>query len=368
MSVCDEDVRRAMELQQLVPSRSRGVYMRVKRLRSWDAAGEEDAAPSRLRIRLEKKDDVKNIVCRALGSVALSPPASLGTEQASCTLHFRLLPKVGVSAPPVHAPSNMHDGVFPAPSPRLSVERLWSLRGCTVMDCAAVERKRGLNSPSILGTEEEKVDRRTTAAEATQKWLLYVLDREAIGEEDELEEENEAATATDDEFCFDDLTITRAQEDGGVDTSEVGVGTCRVRRKRFRDTDAPEYSLLLGPCAAAGDDHPHGCEEALSLFDTLRDHGQDCLLLEEDAGCEPELYIYPDHRRDDEYDSNAADFSANEYPEELSTGSDTTGRTDSEERNGTARRRHGRYGSVWYDEGYTEASLSSGWNSSGDDY
>ncbi|RNF03595.1 hypothetical protein TraAM80_05755 [Trypanosoma rangeli] len=360
-------MQRTTELQGSVSPRPRDVYMRVRRLRSWDCASMGDTAPPRLRIRLENKEDVNSIVGGAGCDAASSTSASLGTEQTPCTLHFRFLPKVGVPVLSVQATRNTHDDVFPSPSLQMSVKRLWNLRGCMVMDCAAVEPKREFNSISTLETEETKVDGQDIAAEAAGEWSLYVLDKEVLEEEDELEAKKEEAAAIDDEFCFDDLTITRTEEGFGVDTSNLSLGIHRMHRKRFRDDESPEYNLSLGLCdAACGDRLDY--EEAPSIYDMLREHGQDCFLMEENAGCDPGLYIYPDHRRDDEYDSNAADFSANEYPEEPSTSSDTTGRTDLEDEEDTMRRRNVRYGNAWYDEGYMEASLSSGWSSSVDNH
>ncbi|EKG04121.1 hypothetical protein TCSYLVIO_004822 [Trypanosoma cruzi] len=368
MTGCEGNVQQATGSQGRLSSRSRDVYMRMKRLRSHESGSAEDTAPPRLRICLDNRGDANSVVRRALGVVASPSSTLLRTEQRPCALHFRLLSKVGLSASPTDDPRDTHDEVVPTPTPLLSVERLWNLPGCMVVDCTTEERKWEPNSLPILEKNGRKIDGNTISTRGAEDWLLYILDKDVAAEEDELEEQKEGEGAVDDEFGFDDLIITRPEADGGAVTPNFCSRRYRAHRKRCRDDTTPEYILSLGPQSAEGGGRTDDCEGEISLYAMLRDHGQDPFLLEEDAGCEPELYIYPDHRRDDEYDSNAADFSGNEYPDEQSTSSNASVRTDSEDENNMVRRPKGCYGDLWYDEDYAEASLSSGWSSHDDGY
>lgn len=79
-----------------------------------------------------------------------------------------------------------------------------------------------------------------------------------------------------------------------------------------------------------------------------------------------DLYCYPDHRKDDEYDSNAEDFSGNDYPDDADD-ADATEHDGSDSSTGRQRchgygRSYEGYG-MFCEEGYSERSLSSGWGS-----
>ncbi|EKF32583.1 hypothetical protein MOQ_003563 [Trypanosoma cruzi marinkellei] len=363
MTGCEGNVQQATGSQGRLSPRSRDVYIRMKRLRSHESDSAEDTAPPRLRICLDNRGDANSVVRRALGVVPSPSSALLSKEQNPCTLHFRLLSKVGISASERAEPRDTHKKVVPTPTPLLSVERLWNLTGCLVMDCTAEERKWEPNSLPMREKNDRKINGNALSTRGAEDWLLYILDKEVAADEDEPKEQKEEEGAVDEEFGFDDLVITKPEADGGAVTPAFCLGRYRAHRKRCRDDTTPEYILSLGPHSAEGGGRTDDCEGEISLYDMLRDHGQDLFLLEEDAGCEPELYIYPDHRRDDEYDSNAADFSGNEYPEEKSTSSNASVRTDSEDENDAVRRRKNCYGDLWFDEDYAEASLSSGWSS-----
>lgn len=88
-----------------------------------------------------------------------------------------------------------------------------------------------------------------------------------------------------------------------------------------------------------------------------------------------DLYVYPDHRKDDEYDSNAEDFSGNDYPDDADDAlnqwdNSRDGRSDNDAEEGSAygdgggsyTQRPSHYG-MFYEEGYNERELSSGWES-----
>ncbi|KEG14714.1 hypothetical protein DQ04_00331070 [Trypanosoma grayi] len=381
-------VQRRVGLARGVPPRVRDVYMRVKRLRGTDDDDDKNgssnnnigdvSAPPLLRIRLDE-DSASSDSMRALLGDASEMLCASGEGhqhpqlQQSSALHFRLLTKEGNAAPQEPATTKARIAVTPPTTPVLFVERVWDLRGCVVMDCAAVEQKQGtLGSVADVVASEGGGGGPAEGSEG--KWPLYILDRESVtlrGKEDE--EEVVVVVDDEDEFGFDNLHITLPEEDEATLLStgcscQVG----RTQRKRPREVEeAPEY-ILSSALQDGGVNWAGRSEDAVeteaALYDMLHDYGQNCFLLEDDASCDPELYLYPDHRKDDEYDSNAADFSGNEYPEEPSTSSNSSKGSstcmesefyeDSEVRHHRRRTKD-----LWCEDGYNEAPLGSGWDS-----
>ncbi|EPY24664.1 hypothetical protein STCU_07067 [Strigomonas culicis] len=91
--------------------------------------------------------------------------------------------------------------------------------------------------------------------------------------------------------------------------------------------------------------------------------------VDEDADGGSENYLYYDHRKDDEYDSNAEDFSGNDYPENADEGSSSLSSrrsmNHSECSDQPAHRRTQHYG-MFYEDDYEEQPLSEGWSSDDD--
>ncbi|ORC90457.1 uncharacterized protein TM35_000082550 [Trypanosoma theileri] len=370
---------------------SRGVYMRVKRLRFDNDGDDKDVAPSLLRVRIGdgKSMDVSGSMRDEKGSLSHNIPDTPSlTElgQQPCTLHFRLLNKAGDFISSEQETQSARRTTVSSPTPVLSIERVWDLRGCVVMDCTA-----GGSSQTDTGAPEKKESGDpvggAVALEDSNVWSLYVLDsrhvddNESEQKKEKVEMEMKEEEEEEDEFGFDDLVVTKPN-DSDEEENDVAIHndnkafvygskfvSHRIKRKRDQDEIVPDFILSMGMQPHDGEvcNHDTSPEDAALLYEMLRDHGQTCFLLEEDNGCEPELYLYPDHRKDDEYDSNAADFSGNEYPEEPSENNSSF--VDSEYTDYDDERHYKRrQGDLWYEESYREGSLSSGWNSCDDNY
>lgn len=104
------------------------------------------------------------------------------------------------------------------------------------------------------------------------------------------------------------------------------------------------------------------------LWELLQPYEFGVLALTEEeahAECLADRYCYPDHRHDDEFDSNAEDFSGNDYPEDADgpaacDGDDGDSPDETGGRSHVGRRSHV-YGLFCEDE-YSERALSSGWD------
>lgn len=70
-----------------------------------------------------------------------------------------------------------------------------------------------------------------------------------------------------------------------------------------------------------------------------------------------DLYIYPDHRKDDEYDSNAEDFEGNDYPEDEGEDEDENDEYEEEVEGGENRRKTSFSPSSFNDDFYERDSL-----------
>ncbi|CCW66128.1 unnamed protein product [Phytomonas sp. Hart1] len=126
--------------------------------------------------------------------------------------------------------------------------------------------------------------------------------------------------ALNDEFDFDELTVSEKTQPALHPIKQVG--------KRLRDAKDSMHTFFLVPPRRARLDEGEGdantpstwpliCEESDSiLLDCI--HGYEDLVsfvLEGSGAAREDLYCCADHRKDDEYDSNAEDFSGNDYPE-----------------------------------------------------
>ncbi|KAH9578170.1 hypothetical protein LSM04_006725 [Trypanosoma melophagium] len=388
--------RQRMECDSGQQPRSRGVYMRVKRLRFDDNRDDKDVAPPLLRVRLD--DGTSSGSSSEKGSLShdvLSTPSLTALAQQSCTLQFRLLSKVGdgTCGGGREAPSTQRTAVSSS-TPVLSVERVWDLRGCVVMDCCTAAGS-SLTDMAASAQKNSGVAIGSAAALKDSKaWSLYVLDNRHVDDnedkQEEKEEDVEVEMREEDEFGFDDLVVTRPNDsdNDNDECDDIAINndkktfayankhvSHRVKRKRQWDETVPDYILSMGiqPWDGEGCNFDTSPEDEALIYEMLRDHGQNCFFLEEENGCERELYVYPDHRKDDEYDSNAADFSGNEYPEEPSESNTSVigsecSEYDDDDDDDDKRHYKRRQGDLWYEESYRETSLSSGWNSCDDGY
>ncbi|KAG8347375.1 hypothetical protein ERJ75_001536700 [Trypanosoma vivax] len=292
------------------PVRPCAVYMRLKRPRcsDHDYTTVEEAGPLSLRVRLESPIKGDGTAMSKLASHV----GECGASRRQQTLLFHLLRKAEQGSIP--ETRQVVEGASAVSSASaLSVRRIWDLRRCVVLDCAA------LDTEEKFPTEDSASSDTHPGSSGKSDWLLYMLDRSGAT----MEVENEAHEA--DEFSFDDLYVTPLTEEMGI-MNTASTRSVQGHRKRLREEMEPHFVLSIEGALVMDGETKYKCPDeyavgssALEICSMLREHGQDCFFLDEGDGFDPELYLYPDHRKDDEYDSNAADCSANEYPEESSS-------------------------------------------------
>lgn len=362
---------------------SQGIIMRIKRSRCTASESGELVAPPLLRVRLDSSRGVR-VGCDASNNTkndaldAPPTPRASGSVEDECqrrVLFFRLLERGACGAAgddKTYALAN--SAVLPS-NTALSVERVWDAQGNLVMDCQVVGKKSGevgvVPVSSIVG-DVLVGPGDSVAIDSEGSWSVYILDKgaaaDAVGEVNE--EEGDKNMKEDDVFGFGNLRIT--DDDDGESTAISCVKpyfAFRSERKRHREGTYHDYVLSFGESLANRSVAVNKAE--LLLYDALQKNYDD-FLLDEQGAIDPELYLYPDHRKDDEYDSNAADFSANEYPDE--TSSSNSIRTDGMSTAGTYddERCHRPRG-VWGSSGFCGDSdvgdpLGSSWNDTDDGY
>jgi hypothetical protein len=227
------------------------------------------------------------------------------------------------------------------PPARAHVERVTQAGKCVLIECE-----------------------QTTEGAAT---ALYVLDTHASEREAMEDAFGEFAITDDGAATLDESGVGKRRRDAQDDVLDIFLAP--VRRCTFEQDhtaalqDAPVCTSRWGPVE---EDVTGTTWEMLLTYDEV-------LCLEGSGEAAADLYCYPDHRKDDEYDSNAEDFSGNDYPDDADDGvGDGASVHDSSEVEGASaasRSRHGHgysaYG-VFYEEGYSERSLSDGWGSEDD--
>ncbi|CAG9580566.1 conserved hypothetical protein [Leishmania major strain Friedlin] len=195
---------------------------------------------------------------------------------------------------------------------------------------------------------------------------LFALDSKATEEDAMVEAFGEFAITKDDLIgrTRSSLKRGRVEEDEDLPCYFLAPRrrSCSVGGHNSADAD----SVLASPSrwGAVETDADGAMWRLLQEYDEL-------LCVEAIGDATEDLYCYPDHRKDDEFDSNAEDFSGNDYPDDADERSGESAERAEEEASGfSTERRGGRVAShstygMFCEEGYSERSLSSVWNSDG---
>lgn len=295
-----------------------------------------------------------------------APPAALQRALAATQTKyiFRRLPDPasgGAAQQSKDTSSEVHAGA--AVNGRASrcahVERVTRAGKCVLIEC-------GDGASANASTSV-----RNTTMEAAS--TLYVLDSHATAAAAMTDAFGEFAITDDDDAdtCAVDGLFKR--ERGNTDDI-ADVFLAPVRRRTEAQGDSAALSCVQN-ADVAGDSAWGAVEEDATGTTWAMLRAYDAQLCVESAGeATADLYCYPDHRKDDEYDSNAEDFSGNDYPDDADDGGgddddgyDGRGYGDASSLSSTGRHdRRGRgtaaYG-MFCEENYSERSLSSGWSS-----
>ncbi|KPI86869.1 hypothetical protein ABL78_4059 [Leptomonas seymouri] len=322
------------------------VYLKINCKRSRDSFFEDAPANQYVRVQWDAAE------------MGVPPPPLQGALAAGTKVLFRRLPNPAVKAAAsdldavLAACDTSEDAItgnMHAEPVHTHVERVTQAGKCFLIECGGGEAERPTSPPAIS----------LPAASA-----LYVLDPRAS--------EREAMEDAFGEFAITDEAPTEC------DTSK--------RKRVATDSIADVY---LAPVRRLSLDQDHATaaqtEEAgafISRWGPVEEDvtgatwkmllGYDELLCVESAGeAATDLYCYPDHRKDDEYDSNAEDCSRNDYPNDVDEGSESrSGENGEGSESSTGRRLRHRHGNTAYgmfcEEGYSEYSLSSGWSDDDD--
>nr|CCC94124.1 conserved hypothetical protein [Trypanosoma congolense IL3000] len=356
------------------------VFMRLKRPRCDGSGDVERMVPPKLRVRIggngaetvgrEAETFVSDLVSFKPSGSGVLPTEERQSQRSFCfnrVTNDLFNAKDERVLPCIDGPPSTSAAVA-AGNDTLVVERVWNVRGCVVMDCTMVGSE--LSAPpaeAVDPCDSCLVDRRALLDGCEGDWPVYVLDKNSSPTREEWKTEVASVDEEQDDFGFDDLHIS--QDGGGLSTPLTTSGpcaSCRPQRKRVREMEGPHYILSLSQSLCGS----HVSEsEAIRSLQNLLQGFRDDFLLDDNKGFDPELYMYPDHRKDDEYDSNAADLSANEYPDESSsvdTASDMSvddeGRCDTRAA-GSCLLYYDDYGQT-----YEKDSFYHGWCSSDDGY
>lgn len=313
----------------------RRVYLKVSRKRDRDGFVEEATPPTHVRVQWDSAE---------MGPL---PPVLQASLSCRTKFVFRRLR---------HVDAEQSTGMTKVLMPKVStkqqtqpfcslVERLIASGQCVVIEC---------------GDGVSRVDDGAAVVE------LFVLDSKATEGDAMLEAFGEFAI-TEDYLAGgtrNSLKRDRVEEDEDLPCYFLAPRrrTCSVGDHSSADAD----SVLVSPSrwGAVETDADGRMWRLLQEYDEL-------LCVEAIGDATADLYCYPDHRKDDEFDSNAEDFSGNDYPDDADGRSgESAERAEDEASDSSTGRRGGRvvsrstYG-MFCEEGYTERSLSSGWSSDG---
>nr|CAJ2479563.1 unnamed protein product [Leishmania braziliensis] len=309
------------------------VYLKVSRKRGRDGFVEEAVSPTRVRVQWDSAE---------MGTPPLILQAALSSRtkfvfrrlhqidaERSSRMATRLVP---------HGATKMHT--------RLShsqVERLTVAGQCVVIEC---------------GDDVSGADDGAGTVE------LFVLDSRATERDAMMEAFGEFAIMEDDLTGCSQSSLKHGRGEEDEDLPCYFLRPLRRTSSVGDHSTAAEDSVLASPSpwGAVKADEDGTMRRFLQEYDEM-------LCMEATGDATADLYCYPDHRKDDEYDSNAEDFSGNDYPDEADGRSgESTRRTDEEASNSSTRRQRvyvtsrNTYG-ISCEEEYSERSLSSGWGS-----
>lgn len=392
------------------------VYLRVKRPRRADDEADGGAPfdpPPLVRLRWEASEmgEMPLLLASSLPS-EVPDPAKIGDDtdedgSAGSEMIFQLAAKSARARP---AP--LAGRLQSAPRVNLCVSGVRKLRDSIVLECQEVPH---CDSPAAALSDR--------GGDAHAEEELYVLRQPARKRGRDIPSAEVATRALDaipDEFCFDNLTI----DDYGPDGSDVSPAIAAIRamtgaapsafagpshfESPTEDPDKiPAYTLRAPKRARiersddeAGDQSsPPHCSAwgqfsdagGMLLMNWIHEEMPLLALTDEAAWAEAQadLYCYPNYRFDDEYDSNAEDCAANEYPDEDAVpGGAAHGGDESDEEgdwhdsdrsegqeyddnsddSGEHRRRGGApegYG-MFHEDNYHDGTLGRGWESEDD--
>ncbi|GET91754.1 hypothetical protein, conserved [Leishmania tarentolae] len=309
------------------------VYFKLSRKRGRDGFIEEAAPPTHVRVEWNSSE---------MGTL---PPVLQASLSCRTKYVFRRL-----CHRETERSTGMAEGLLPRVSTkrqtqpsRSPVERVTVTGQCVVIECGD-----GLSCVN-------------DAAAAVE---LFVLDPEAT-ERDALVEAFDEFAITEDDMCG---CTQSSMKRGRVEEHEDL--PCYFLAPRHRTSSVGDYHSSNADVVLKTPSRWGAVESAEdgTMWRLLQEYDE-LLCVEAVGEATADLYCYPDHRKDDEFDSNAEDFSGNDYPDDADDGSDEcTKRAEDEASNfSTGRERVGvescdTYG-MFYEEGYTERSLSSGWSS-----
>ncbi|KPA76853.1 hypothetical protein ABB37_07651 [Leptomonas pyrrhocoris] len=299
-------------------------YVRVQ----WDAA-EMGALPAPLQRALATRtkylfrrlpDPAKKAAASGCGDTAVTP-----SETSECATAVTTL-----SAPA-----------------RTPVERVTQAGQCVLIECGG-------------GGEAGAAD--TSAAASPAAMALYVLDTRASERQAMEEAFGEFAVTDDTPAGYDAVKRARDTTD---DVADVYLAPVRRLSRGQDHATAPQAEEVAPSISCWG---PVEEDVAGTTWEMLQAY-EELLCVESGGEGAADLYCYPDHRKDDEYDSNAEDFSGNDYPNDADEGSERSSSGGEGEGSESSTWRRGRRGhgcaayGMFCEEGYRERSLSSGWSS-----
>ncbi|TPP55684.1 hypothetical protein CGC20_11390 [Leishmania donovani] len=309
------------------------VYLKVSRKRCRDGFVEEAAPPTLVRVQWDSAE---------MGPL---PPVLHATLSCRTKFIFRRLRHLGAEQS-----TGMAKALMPQVSTnrqtrpfRSPVERVTASGQCVVIEC---------------GDGVSRVDDGAAVVE------LFTLDSEATEEDTMVEAFGEFAITEDDLVgCTrSSLKRGRVEEDEDLPCYFLAPRRCTCSVGGHSSADANLVSASPSRWGAVETDADGAMWRLLQEYDEL-------LCVEAIGDATEDLYCYPDHRKDDEFDSNAEDFSGNDYPDDADGRSGESAERAEDEASGSSTgRRRGRLASrstygMLCEEGYSERSLSSGWNS-----
>ncbi|KAG5494978.1 hypothetical protein JKF63_02030 [Porcisia hertigi] len=309
------------------------VYLKVNRKRGRDDFVEEAMASTHVRVQWDRTE---------MGSPPpiLQPALSSRTKLVFRRLHQINADKLTGMALALERQSARKRLTQPS---RSQVERLTVTRECVVIECGVA-----VSHPDV---DPAAVD-------------LFVLDSRATERDAMIEAFGDFAITEDDLTGCTASSLKRGRDDEDGDLPCYFLAPVR-RTSGVGDRIINAADSALGPPSRWGVVEADGDG---TMWRLLQEYDES-LCVEVTGDATADLYCYPDHRKDDEYDSNAEDFSGNDYPDDADDGSGESPRRSDAEASDFVTRHHGRHAvphntyGIFCEEGYSERSLSTGWRS-----